>query len=169
MEFIPHGHTAFDESTGITISHPKMYPEKHADGTITAEDEYTLFSNDEIIDGIVISGDQKTTEKNGSRQYTYTLEIVEKNTFERLLRLKEMLRNESSEYEFISKIAQGLVNVFINTKGNSFAQRNLVTTTNEALSQNGVIIPNYAHTLPDGTIILAESYIPANSEQNSQP
>ena len=169
MNFIPRGHTAFDESTGITIGHPRMYPERHADGAVTAEYEYTIYRNEEIIGALVIQGAEKTTEENGNRIYTYTLEITNRNTVERLIKLKLRIGNKDSDFEFISGIAQGMINVFANNGGSIFTQRNLVTTTIDTLLRNGIAIPGYAHALPDGAIILAELYVPANSAQNPQP
>lgn len=168
MNFLPRGHTAFDASTGITISHPRIYPEIHANGTVTAEYEYTIRKNEEIIDGLVIQGTETTTEENGKRKYTYTLEIVGKNTIGRLLTLKQRIANQDSHFDFISSIAQGAVNVFVNNKDSNFELRNLAITTREKLAENGVTIPSYAQTSPDGTIILAESHTPANSIHGTQ-
>ena len=168
MNFVPRGHTAFDESSGITISHPRMYPERHTDGTVTAEYEYTIRKNEEIIDGLVIQGTEAATEENGKRKCTYTLEIVEKNTIERLLKLKQRIASQDSHFDFISNIAQGAVNVFVNNKNSNFELRNLAITTREALVRSEVTIPSYAHTSPDGTIVLAESHTPADSTQDTQ-
>lgn len=168
MNFLPRGHTAFDEITGITIDHPRMYPERHTNGTIAVEYEYTIRKNEEIIAGLVVRGTETTTEENGKRKYTYTLEIVGKNTIERLLTLKQRIANQDSHFDFISNIAQGAVNVFVNNKDSNFELLNLAITTREALAENGVTIPSYAHTSPDGTIVLAESHTPANSIQDTQ-
>ena len=169
INFIPRGRTAFDEATGITISHPRMYPEIKSDGTVVADYEYTFYRNGEIIDGLATQGIEKITEISGNREYTYTLEITNRNTVERLIKLKLRIGNKDSDFEFISGIAQGMINVFANNGGSIFTQRNLVTTTLGTLLRNGIAIPAYAHTSPDGTIILAELHVPANSVQNPQP
>lgn len=166
---MPRGRTAFDESTGITIGHPRMYPETKIDGAINVEYEYTIYRDEEIIGALVIQGAETTTEENGSRKYTYTLEIVKKTTIDRIFKLKQRIKNKDDDFVFISNMAQGMVNVFVNIEGSAFAQRNLAITTHDALVRSGVTIPDYAHTSPDGVIVLAESHTPANFAKGPQP
>ena len=169
INFMPRGRTAFDENTGITIGHPRMYPETKIDGAINVEYEYTIYRDEEIIGALVIQGTETTTEENGNRKYTYTLEIVKKTTIERIFKLKQRIENKDDDFVFISNMAQGMVNVFVNIEGSTFAQRNLAITTHDALVRSGVTIPDYAHASPDGVIVLAESHTPANFAKDPQP
>jgi hypothetical protein len=169
INFMPRGRTAFDENTGITIGHPRMYPEKKIDGAINVEYEYTIYRDEEIIGALVIQGTETTTEENGNRKYTYTLEIVKKTTIDRIFKLKQRIENKDDDFVFISNMAQGMVNVFVNIEGSTFAQRNLAITTHDALVRSGVTIPDYAYTSPDGVIVLAESHTPANFAKDPQP
>lgn len=155
MNFKPCRDYAYDEISGIKIPYPRMLPEERKDGSIGVEYQYTFLRNDERIGSIGISGTKEVTGKGADRKEIFTLNITNKNTFERILQLKLISGNNDTEFKFIEKIAKGLVAVFAANKDSFFTQQYKVITTQEALDQNGISIPLDIHTPIYGAIMLA--------------
>lgn len=166
MNFKPHRGSAYDEISGIKIPYPRMLPEERDDGRTGVEYQYTFLRNDERIGSIGIRGTKEVTGKGVDRKEIFTLNITNKNTFERILQLKLTSGNNDTEFKFIEKIAKGLVAVFAANKDSFFTQQYKVITTQEALDRNGISIPPDIHTPTDAAIILAEFHTPANLDSN---
>lgn len=162
MNFKPHRGSAYDESSGIKIPYPRMLPVERDDGRVGVEYQYIFLRNNERIGAAGISGTKETTNKGSIRNELYTIEITDETTFDRIFRLKLIVEDGGSKFEFIEKISEGLIAVFTNNKDKFFSQHYIALTTREALDRNGVDTPHDIRTSTNGAIILAELHIPTD-------
>jgi len=164
IDFKPTASAAFDERSGVSIPQPRMLPATLPDGRNGIEYQYVFRLKDERIGALGIFGSEVALEVSGQREWLYTLDLSQDAAFEALFRFKQAIGNADSDFDFIRDVACGLVNVFAGRNNNTDAQRNVVVTTVEALGRHGIGVPDAVHPLPDGTIVLANVFVPADKE-----
>lgn len=167
--FKPVVSSAIDEKSGVSIPQPRMLPATLPDGGDGIEYQYVFRRNDECIGALGIFGSEVTLEKQGQREWLYTLDLTQDAAFKSLFRLKQTIGNADREFDFVRDVACGLVNVFAGQKENTEAQRTVVVTSVEALARHGVDVPDAVHPRPDGTIVLAEASVPALVASGTNP
>lgn len=162
IDFKPTASAAFDERSGVSIPQPRMLPATLPDGRNGIEYHYVFCLKDERIGALGIFGSEVALEVSGQREWLYTLDLSQDAAFEALFRFKQAIGNADRDFDFIRDVACGLVNVFAGRNNNTDAQRNVVVTTVEALGRHGIGVPDVVHPLPDGTIVLANVFVPAD-------
>lgn len=162
IHFKPVVSSAIDEKSGISIPQPRMLPATLPDGGDGIEYQYVFRRNDESIGALGIFGSEVALENQGQREWLYTLELTQDAAFKALFRLKQTIGNADGEFDFLRDVACGLVNVFAGQRDNTEAQRTVAITSVEALARHGVDIPGAVHPRPDGTIVLADVFVPAH-------
>lgn len=162
IDFKPVVSSAVDEKSGVSIPQPRMLPATLPDGRNGIEYQYVFRLKDERIGALGIFGSEVVLEEAGRREWLYTLDLTQDAAFKALFRFKQAIGNTDEDFDFIRDVACGLVNVFAGQKNNTEAQRNVVVTTFEALGRHGIGVPDAVHPLPDGTLILANAFVPAH-------
>lgn len=163
INFEPNENTAFDEGTGVTISHPRILPATRSDGSEALEYQYTFRRNGERVGAMGFFGTEDVSVVGGQRAWTQTLDLSPDAVLMDMLRFKQVLGKEGDEFTFICALAEGLLNVFAGSTGNLRAVRYLAISTSEALTRVGAPGLGTHRTLPDGTVILACLAFPAHA------
>lgn len=149
-----------NQGRDFRISLARMLPTILPDGGDGIEYQYAFLRDNRRIGGLGIFGDEVTLDASGGREKLYTVHLTRASDIESVLHFKRAIGNEDDDFSFIRSIAQGLVEVFARSRSNVDPQCNRVTTTVDALAQNGVGLPEGASVLSECQIILAENLVP---------
>ncbi len=158
----PIENTSFDEGSGVTISHPRILLDAPLDGVASVEYQYTFRRGGQRVGAMGLFGTEVAAELEGQRGLIYTLDLRHAEVLIDMLKFKRFLGDTNDDFGFVSFLAQGLVNVFASKTANPESRRYLVVGSAEDLARVGAPAPAGYLELPDGSIILAELFVPAH-------
>ncbi|MEF9873993.1 MAG: hypothetical protein RR778_09855 [Glutamicibacter sp.] len=164
MDFKSRHSFAFDEASGISISHPRALPAKLPGGDDGIEYQYSFRRDDQRIGALAIFGAETALEEAGRRVWLYKFDLADDPALQALLRFKRDIGSSDDIFVFIQSMAQGLMKVFAEEEIHSEAQRNVIYTNVDALVRNGVMPPVGIEVAAGGRIVLAEAFVPAHEE-----
>jgi len=163
IHFKPIENTSFDEGSGVTISHPRILLDAPLDGVASVEYQYTFRRGGQRVGAMGFFGTEVAAELEGQRGFIYTLDLRPAEVLMDMLKFKRLLGDTSDDFDFVRFLAQGLVNVFAGKTTNPESRRYLVVASAEDLARVGAPAPAGYLELPDGSIILAQLFVPAHA------
>jgi hypothetical protein len=154
-----HGYS-IDTANAVMICPPRMEP-----GTASGEVEYQywIYKNDDMGHGLGCFGSSVLVEEAGQTVRLFTLNLGQPQAIESMLKLKQQFHLDVSDFEFIHRLAEGLVRVFESRTDNAEAVRYVALTVEARLQDIGVTVPADLPRLPSGQVVLAEARVQASS------
>lgn len=162
IDFKPRETSSFDQGSGVSIPLPRMLPHTFPDGRDGIEYQFAFRRGDELVGGLGVHGAGEVVERSGRREWVYTVDLSSGAVLTSMLRSKQALGDTDDDVEFLRGLAQGLVNVFAGQTNNTDNLRYVAFTCQDGLNQLELVAPEGAVVRPDGTIVLAEVFIPAH-------
>lgn len=162
VDFKPRDTSSFDQGSGTSIPMPRILPHTLPDGGDGIEYQFAFRRGDELVGGLGVYGAEEVVERSGQREWVYTLDLSSASVLRSMLRSKQALGIADDDVAFLRGLAQGLVNVFAGQINNIDNLRYVAFTRQVGLSHLGLAAPEGAAILPDGTIVLAEVFVPAH-------
>lgn len=155
--------SSLDLVSGISINRPRILPAILADGTEGTEYQYAFLRDGKRLDGLGFLGSDLVVEKDGQREWVFTFHLGREKLVRAMLEFKTVFHADGDDFEFLCKLAQGLVLAYAGRTDNEDALRYVAATTFEALSAAGVFISGETQVLDDGIVILAEVFVPKHA------
>ncbi|AWH24012.1 hypothetical protein [Stenotrophomonas sp. YAU14D1_LEIMI4_1] len=155
IEFKPDSNSAFDASSAVRISFPRILPAKLPDGSEAIEYQYTFRRDGARIASIGILGTEILSVRGGAQERLCTLDLSTCEVFESIIDLKRDIDNSDDTASFIHAVAQGLLNVFSTQPSIFESIRYVAVCRVDSLSQLGVAIAEDGMELCDGVALLA--------------
>ena len=160
LNFEPQLNSAVDTKSGLTICRPRRLPLEDPSQT---EYQYSIYLNDKRLYGIGLNGVDKLIEKIECKEWIFMLDIG--SDWEGVFRLKKILNNNDRDFVFLKNLAFGLIAVFEKDINANYDSRYLAVVNVELLQQHGIIAPDHAVRLSNGKIVLAEVFIPVQTDK----
>jgi hypothetical protein len=164
INFKPLKSSAEDLGNGLFIPAPRSDRIVLADGQDGIEYLYSFLWNDQRVGALALSGSITESEEAGNRTLHFMLDFTDQYVFGSISKLKQAIGNQDDDFSFIRDIARGLLCVFVDRVDNANAHIRVIYTSVEALSRHGVALPADVLPAADGTIVLAEVFVPAHAE-----
>lgn len=161
IDFVPSTPSLFEVRNRVTIALPRMVPQSFADGREGIEYQYAFLRDDVRIGGLGLFGTEDPVAGSTQGARVYPLDMTLAWVLEAVLGFKKTLGNSDDDFAFLQSLAVGLVNVFVRHGRTRFSRRYIAITNADALLGAGIAVPDGASSLPDGTIVLAELFVPA--------
>lgn len=160
VDFKPMVNSSYDEESGVSIPLPRMLPDSRSDGLRGIEYQYAFRRDGERIGGLGLLGTEVKVEQASKPEWVSTLEIDKDIQLKSFSRLKQDIQNDDDPFEFLQKVAQGLVNVFVGQRSNSDTFRYVVTVHADLLRRNGIDVPPGNVQTAEGWVVLADVLVP---------
>lgn len=155
--------SSFDLVNGISINRPRILPAILADGREGTEYQYAFLRDGKRLDGLGFLGFDVVVEKGGRREWVFTFHLDTEKLLRALLEFKAVFHAGGEDFDFLCKLAQGLVLAYAGRTDNEDALRYVAATTFEALSAASVFISGETYVLDGGIVILAEALVPKHA------
>jgi hypothetical protein len=160
INFVPRERSSFDEESGVSILRPRMLPDSEPGLVMGVEYQYTFLRNGKDVGGLGFFGVRTVAEVEGNRREPFTLDLRQDFVIRSILRFQELIGNEDERFEFLSGLAQGLLNCFAMQTENVVERHYLVFTNVEVLGRQKIQIPDDAVLDKQGRIVLAVLTVP---------
>lgn len=161
--FKPRGNSAFDEASGISIPRPRILPAGRSNDGSTLEYQYIFRRNGERVGAIGFFGTVENVMRDGSMVRVYTMQLRPAVVIDSLLRIKAAAASTEDQFTFVRNSAQGLVNAYLAGHDNDVDCQYRAVTTIEVLAEAGVTVPAGHWVDADGTLTLAEAFVPSGT------
>jgi len=155
IEFKPDSNSAFDASSAVRISFPRILPATLPDGSEAIEYQYTLRRDGARIASIGILGTEILSVRGSGQERLCTLDLSTSEVLESIIDLKSDIENSDDTESFIRAVAQGLLNVFSTQPSIFESIRYVAVCRVDSLIQLGVAIAEGGLELRDGVALLA--------------
>ena len=162
-DFQVRSHSSFDLASGISINRPRILPATLGDGKEGTEYQYAFLRDGKRLDGLGFLGSNMVVEKDGRREWVFTFHLAGEKLLRAMLEFKAIFEADGDDFEFLCKLAQGLVLAHAGRTDNVDALRYVAATTLDALSAAGVSISGETQVLDEGIVILAEVLVPQHA------
>ncbi|MFG6110822.1 hypothetical protein [Stenotrophomonas nematodicola] len=162
VDFTPRERSAFDDMSGISILRPRMLPASVSERTGTIEFQYSFRRDGRDVGSLGFLGTEELVETDGRRERIYTLDLSPGKVVEDILRFKQGIGNADRDAEFLQGLAQGLANAFAGQTSNVDDLRYVVVAHADDLARVGISVPDGSARLTDGSIVLADVFVPAH-------
>lgn len=163
IRFVPRECSSFDEESGVSILRPRMLPDSEPGLVMGVEYQYTFIRNGKDVGGLGFLGVSTVVDIEGRRREEFTLDLRGDLVIRSILRFRERIRNEDEPFDFLSGLAQGLLNCFAMQTGNALERHYLVYADVKMLARQQIQIPDDAVLDEQGRIVLAELTVPTGA------
>jgi hypothetical protein len=124
------------------------------------EYQYPIYQG-ETMHGFGCFGLCTVIEEDGQPVRLFTLDLGQGWVIDWVLTLKQQLKIDGDTFDFVQRLAEGLVRVFQSRTDNTEAVRYVVLSQNAALREYEISVPDGVARLSNGQLILAEVRVPA--------
>ena len=162
-DFQVRSDSSFDPVSGISINRPRILPATLADGKEGTEYQYAFLRDGKRLDGLGFMGSDMVVERDAQRECVFKFHLGREKLLRAMLKFKVVFEADGDDFEFLCKLAQGLVLAYAGSTDNEDALRYVAATTLDVLSAAGVLISGETHVLDDGVVILAEVLVPQHA------
>jgi hypothetical protein len=159
LHFVAAHGCAVDSANSLVIYPPRMEPTSKPD---EVEYQYWLYKNDDMGHGLALFGLNALIEEAGEAVRLFTLDLGQPQVIEPILKLKQRLAIDGDDFEFIHRLAEGLVRVFQSRTDNTEAVHYVALTQDAPLQDVGLVVPAYLPRLSNGQVVLAEARVDAH-------
>ncbi len=155
--------TVFYEANGISIPSPRLQADAAAGDSREIEYQYSFHQSGRKLTGLGVGGVEYFIERPGYRERLFTIDLSTLPALTAALRVKPILGGTEDDFTYLRELAEGLLEGFKKEPGTLVNQRYLVFSGVEALSHLSISVPADVVALADGTIALAEAFIPSDA------
>ena len=159
-----HG-CAVDRGNGLEIYRPRMEPGRSPE---EVEYQYPIYQG-EKTHGIGCLGLSTVIEENGHPVRLFTLDLGQGGAIDRILKLKQQLQIDGDTFEFVQRLAEGLVKVFQSRTDNTEAAHYVALIQDAALQEHQISVSDGLARLSNGQVILAEVHVQAHPVEGAVP
>jgi hypothetical protein len=163
IDLVPSTPSLFEVRNSVTIALPRMVPHTFNDGREGIEYQYAFQRDNVRIGGLGLFGTEDAVAGSAQPARIYPLDMTLAWVLEAVLGFKETLDNSDDDFAFLQSLAGGLVDVFVRHGRTRFSRRYIAITHADALVGAGIAVPDGVALLPDGTLVLAELFLPARA------
>lgn len=160
IEFRPDSNSAFDASSAVRISFPRILPATLSDGSEAIEYQYTFRRDGERIASLGILGTETLSVQGSGHERLCTLDLSASEVLESIIDFKRDIENSDDTTSFIRAVAQGLLNVFSNQPSIFESIRYIAFCRVDSLIQLGIALPEDSLLLRDEVVLLASLFVP---------
>lgn len=160
IEFRPDSNSAFDATSTVRISYPRVLPATLSDGRDVTEYQYTFRREGERVASLGIFGTEALAVGENSRERVYTLDLSTSEVLKSIISFKDEIGNTDEAYAFIRAVAQGLINVFSNQPSIFENIRYIAVARADSLLQLGIAMPADSIRLRDEAVVLGSLFVP---------
>lgn len=161
LNFQPKPSSSFDANHQLSIPHPRIVPAVLADGREGTEYQFAFIRNGEALGGLGLVGPDEVVQKDGRREWVFTLDLGPERLIRSVLDLKRVLNDTDDDLSFVRGLAWGLVAAFAGRTDNRTDVKYRVVTTRDGLTRAGVSVPDNVGESSTSGICLAEVAVPA--------
>ncbi|WP_282295437.1 hypothetical protein [Stenotrophomonas sp. PS02289] len=155
--------TPFYEANGISIGQPRMQADVASGDSREVEYQYSFRQSGQMLTGLGVGGAEYFLNRPGYHERLYTIDLSTRPALEAALRVKPILGSSDDDFTYLRELAQGLLDGFKGEPDGLVNKRYLVFTRVEALSQQPIRVPAGVVPSADGTITLAEAFVPSDA------
>jgi hypothetical protein len=166
LHFVAAHGSAVDSANGLVIYRPRMQPTSTPD---EVEWQYMVYKNDDMGHGLGFFGLHVLIEEAGETVRLFTLDLGRPDVVTSMLKLKQRLSIDGDDFEFIHRLAEGLVRVFESRTDNTEAVHYVALTEEAPLQDVGLAAPANFSRLSNGQVVLAEAWVDAHPIVRSVP
>lgn len=166
LHFVAAYGCAVDSANSLVIYEPRMEPTSKPD---EVEWQYMIYKNDDMGHGLGFFGLHALIDDGGEIVRLFTLDLGRPQVVTSMLKLKHRLGIDGDDFEFIHRLAEGLVRVFESETNNTEVIRYVALTQDAPLQDVGLVVPVDLPRLPNGQVILAETRLEAHPVVRSVP
>lgn len=166
LRFVAAHGSSVDTANALVIYRPRMEPCAAPD---EVEYQYAIYKNEDERDGLGFFGLSIVIEEGGEPVRVFTLDLGRPPVIESMIELKKRLKVDGDDFDFIQRLAEGLVGVFESRTDNTEAVRYVALTQDAPLHEKGIAVPDALPRLPNGQIVLAEARVEAHTIEGSVP
>jgi len=133
------------------------------DGSDPAQYEYVLLKGSERVGGLGLSGGEDRFQLEPRREWTYSLDMTRVATLKSMLGTRFVFKSAEGDFEFLCSLSNGLL-FSAQVRGQSSDDvRYIAITTPTALAGAGILSTPGEAVSSDGTVVLAEIFIPGTA------
>ncbi|NYF37698.1 hypothetical protein [Stenotrophomonas sp. JAI102] len=134
-----------------------------SDGSDPAQYEYVLLKGSERVGALGLSGGEDRFQLEPRREWTYSLDMTHVATLKSMLETRFVFKSAEGDFEFLCSLAHGLL--FSAQEGGESSDdvRYIAITTPTALAGAGIFSTPREAISSDGTVVLAEIFIPGTA------
>ncbi|WP_313347917.1 hypothetical protein [Stenotrophomonas sp.] len=133
------------------------------DGGDPAEYQYVFLRGSERVGFLGLRGGKDRFQFEPRREWAYSLDMTREVTLKSMLKQKPVFMSADGDFEFLCSLAYGLL-FSANEGGSSHDDvRHLAITTLNAISGVGILSVPPEVVSPNGTVVLAEIFIPGTA------
>lgn len=159
-----HG-CAVDRQNGLEIYQPRMEPGRVPD---EVEYQYPIYQGSQRH-GFGCLGVCTVIEDDGQPVRLFTLDLGQGWVIDWILKLKQQLQIDGDTFDFVQRLAEGLVRVFQSRTDNTEAAHYVALTQDAALREYGISVPDGLSHLSNGQLVLAEVRVQAHPVEGAVP
>jgi len=134
-----------------------------SDGSDPAQYEYVFRQGSEKVGVLGLSGGEDRLQREPRREWTYSLDMTHVMTLKSMLAKRAVLKSAEGDFEFLCSLAHGLLFSAQERGESSDDVRYIAITTPTALAGAGILSPPGDAVSSDGTVVLAEIFIPGTA------
>ncbi|WP_213947027.1 hypothetical protein [Luteibacter sp. dw_328] len=166
LHFVAAHGSAVDSANGLVIYPPRMEQSSKPD---EVEYQYAIYNKDRNRHGLGFFGLNVLTEEAGETVRLNTLDLGGPQVIDSMLKLKQRLHIDGDDFEFIHRLAEGLVRVFESRTDNTEAVHYVALTEEAPLQDIGLAVPANLSRRSNGQVVLAEAWVDAHPIVRSVP
>lgn len=154
---------SFFAEAGISIGTPRMQADPPAGDSREIEYQYSLGQSGRRLTGLGLGGTEYFIQRSGHHERLFTIDLSTDVAVLAALRVKPIVGSTQDDYTFLVDLAEGLLVGFKREPGTLLGQRYLVFSRPETLSRLSIRVPADVVPRADGTISLAEAFVPSDA------
>ena len=163
INFVPRERSSFDEGSGVSILRPRMLPASEPGLEMEVGYQYTFLQGGRDVGGLGFLGVLAVGEVDGRKTESFTMDLRRDLVIQSILRFQARINNQDDAFDFISGLAQGLLNCFALQTENELERRYLAFTDAAVLSRQQVAIRDDVVVDEQGRVTLATLAVPAHA------
>ncbi|PKH73132.1 hypothetical protein CXF96_13030 [Stenotrophomonas sp. Betaine-02u-21] len=163
ISFQALSNSSYDPISRISIPRPRVLPADLEDGRPGIEYQYSLIRDGEFLDGLGCHGSETMIGEGADREWAYTIDLGYEHLIKTVVGFKNLfIGADDDDYVFLCEFTCGLVLAYAGRTDSDQGIKYTATTTAAALANAGVLISDEKVIAADGTLVLAEVFIPAH-------
>ncbi len=164
MDLNSDAEASYFAKAGISIGTPRMQADPPVGGSREIEYQYSFSQSGRSLTGMGLGGTEYFLQRSGHHERLFTIDLSTDVAVHAALGVKSIVGSAQDDYTFLVDLAEALLAGFKQETGTLLDLRYLVFSRPETLSRLSIRVPADVIPRSDGTISLAEAFVPSDAD-----